>query len=127
MLHISNPIRVLQVLKRAADLCLYEEAQMFNDLNLMSNLIDMDFDFIVIDVPSTPFHLPYVLDKPFATLAIDCLLWPSKTPYMPSFVPCPFTTTTDKMTFLERMQNIVFSVLLSLLMKGGSAPGVIRE
>ena len=55
------------------------------------------------------------------------MAWPSKAPFLPSFVPSFLSHNTDKMTLWERLQNVVFYFLTIVSLAGGSAPGVTHH
>ncbi|BFZ00664.1 hypothetical protein BsWGS_03703 [Bradybaena similaris] len=70
----------------------------------------------LIVVESVPFNmnmivLPYMLGIPYALIGTfhDVVL--SKVPFSPATTPYPIGTTSDRMTFIQRLQNTVFYLL----------------
>ena len=84
-----------------------EEDQLFADQETLAFLSQAKIDFIITDMFGPQFVLPYLLDVPYASLGITCPVWAMKDPFMSSYVPNLLTSFTDKMTFTERMVNLL--------------------
>ncbi|CAG5116590.1 unnamed protein product [Candidula unifasciata] len=71
-------------------------------------------DLIVLE--SVPFNLnmivlPYMLDIPFAFIGTIHDVVISKVPFSPAVTPFPINTSTDRMTFVQRLQNTILYLL----------------
>jgi len=91
---------------------------MINDDDTLDKLEQEKFDVAVVNVVvfSKCFYLiPHRLQIPWITLAdaIDPHL--VKAPWLPSFVPNPIWPFSDKMTFIERLKNTIYSFFFTFV------------
>ena len=96
-----------------------EHGQILEDTELMTYLTSQKFDYVIIDQMDAYYVTAYAMDVPFGLLAIECLWYEFRMPYIPSYVPSLFGGLSDKMTFTERLLNTVYYLLMT--------PGVFRS
>ena len=93
---------------------------LFNDKKALDAIHAGDFDFIILDPALLPYFLiPYKLGKPYAYLTAECLGPVRRIPIMPSHIPSPLVSFSDKMDFRERTINFLLYSVLAFLDFGG--------
>lgn len=83
---------------------------------LMSHLAALNFDMAVVDglfVFKCLYLVPHRLQIPWVTMTDSFEPWLAKVPWLPSFVPNPIVPFTEKMTFVERLQNSFWTALMA--------------
>lgn len=88
---------------------------MFNE-PLMSRLTALKFDMAVVDglfVLKCLYLVPHRLQIPWVTMTDAFEPWLARVLWLPSFVPNPIVPFTERMTFLERLQNSFWTALLA--------------
>ena len=84
------------------------------DKALMLKLIENGYDFVVYDPIEMvcPAVLANELDVPMATINFPITPWIYRVPMFYSNTPSPLSITTDKMTFVERLKNLLLELYL---------------
>ena len=98
-----------------------EHGQMYNVTRLMKQLIEEDFDFVIIDCVWSHLFLPYLLNKPFAVFTSICSIHLSRDPFNPSFVPAAIAPYSDQMSFAERAANVFYYILQNYIVAGDTS------
>ena len=89
----------------------------FNDEEFMSRIRDIHFDFAIIDgfISNRCFYaLLYKYSIPYMSTISGGEPWHPRLPYIPSFVPNYYTSLTEKMTTLQKIENLIAYVTWSL-------------
>ena len=82
--------------------------EMMDDTRLMGVVRQSNFDLVVIDGYYCGFGryvLPYKLNLPYITMTSMFLPWANRVPALPSCVPLSTSTYTQKMSFMQRLDN----------------------
>lgn len=88
----------------------YEDCvNFFTDAELGHHIRSLEFDVAVVDSVGWPclMMIPVFLDLPYILFSIPHKAWFYRAPDPPSFVPSSHTLYTDRMSFLERLDNTV--------------------
>ena len=109
----GSVLKVMEGLGKLVERIEGEHGQLLEDKQLMGYLRDRKFDFIITDQMDAYYVAAYVMDAPFAPMAIECLWYEFRLPYIPSYVPTLFGELSDRMTFSERLLNTVFYLLMT--------------
>jgi UDP-glucoronosyl and UDP-glucosyl transferase len=85
---------------------------------LFERLADMKFDLAVVDgifMHKCLYLIPHRLGLPVVSFTdvIDPLL--VRIPWLPSFVPNDLSTFTDRLSFVERLQNAIMMLAFSFI------------
>ena len=85
-----------------------ESMQIYDDVDLLERLSASKFDIAVLDTSILSYlYIPYRLDIPFATLALDVDPVMTRAPYYPSYVPPMISGWSDHMTFTQRTLSLL--------------------
>ncbi|XP_013407931.1 UDP-glucuronosyltransferase 2B1-like [Lingula anatina] len=108
-----------RLVRTAAEFFTSQCAEMLEDQELFVKLSSFNFDVAVIG--AYPFLancqiLPYKLDLPVISItSFTSLLGQAGLPLLPSVVPSLFTTFTEHMDFMERVQNFVITLVSNFI------------
>ena len=81
-------------------------------------LIEEKFDMALIDgvLPMRAFYaIPYKLNLRYITLTVLNIPWEERLPAMPSVEPASLSTSSNQMTFFQRLQNFITNIGLYLV------------
>ena len=85
--------------------------------DLMTTLQQLKFNIAVVDsifFMKYQYLIPHRLGIPWVTYTDVIEPWLIRVPWFPSFLPMKTTRLSDRMTFLERLQNTAFTVVFAL-------------
>ena len=80
---------------------------------VMDKLTKEKWDFIITDaILVTYMLLPYKLGIPYGIFGVECFGHVRRIPIMPSYVPHMITPYSDEMSFVERVMNSIFTMMM---------------
>lgn len=98
---------------------------------LMDRLQNLHFDMVLVDGVhlSKCFHLvPHRLKIPRITITNNLEPWLVKVPWLPSFASTEFAPFSEKMTFMERLQNtLVMFILITFPVLPGIPEDILNK
>lgn len=99
----------LNLLKAAYEQCHY----FMVDTDLYTKLRYEKFDYAIVDYAHILCFevMAYKLSLPFVYIGAHIDLAMYRTPFFPSFMPAFFSGFTDKMTFMERVMNVILHMI----------------
>lgn len=96
----------------------------------ISTLEEASLDLAVVDgiyLTKFKYMIPHRLGIPTVTLSHNFEPWSARVPWLPSFVPLNFVAMSDKMTFIERVQNLFLYFILHVRHQAPELPKDISE
>ncbi|ELT90253.1 hypothetical protein CAPTEDRAFT_100462 [Capitella teleta] len=109
-----------------------KECEFFlKDDSVLKQAKEVNFDLAVVDglfFARCLYLFPVKLEIPYVTLTTFQEFWMMKVPAMPSHVPFHYSAFTEKMTFVQRLQNTVINIIWVLSSnKSPSLPAAIQD
>ncbi|KAK2154139.1 hypothetical protein LSH36_275g01042 [Paralvinella palmiformis] len=82
------------------------------DVDITSQMVPGRYDIAIIDTATMKCHVSFIyrMDIPIILLGVLTFEWMFRVPTLPSFVPLQLSRSTDRMSFLERLENTILHV-----------------